>query len=309
MVVEGQLLPNPALRPAYDKAAWLYVYRDFTGSEDDRAAERVCLRLGMTSYPQHLLLHPETLARLADTGRTVESFLAAVDRARVGKIGTTDALDRIVAADARAVALEKAPTVPAAKKAIDDPDVVVRLRAIAILAEKEPSAVASRAEELLAFPNDPFRYEVCRALAKAADPKKGDAKSARLLEPLAAEPKDSLNPNVLRIEAVKALATCGDAGSVATIAPLAASGWRNGLTGTSIDALVAIAARDPKAKAPATAALAAAYPEPAADAAEAKQVEQLARRVHAALEKVTGKKVRFPDDYDARARKSLSAAW
>jgi len=309
VVVEGQLLPNPALRPAYDKAAWLYVYRDFTASDEDRAAERTCLRFGMTSYPQHLLIHPETLARLGDTGRSVESFLAAVDRAKVGKMGTTDAFERISTADARAIALEKSPTVAAARKAIDDPDVVVRLRALAILAEKEPSVVAARAEELLAFPNDPFRYEVCRAIAKWADPKKGDAKCARLLEKVAAAPKESLNPNVLRIESVKALAACGDAESVATIAPFAAGGWRNGLTGVSIDALLAIAARDAKAKAPVTAALAAAFPEPAADDAEAKQVDPLARRVHGALEKLTGKKVRFPSTYDAKTRKALAEAW
>lgn len=303
------MLPNPALRPAYDKAAWLYVYRDFTEDDADRAAERICLRLGMTSYPQHLLIHPETLARLGDTGRSVESFLAAVGKARVEPVKTTDAVDRIVAADARAAALEKSQSVDAAKKAVDDPDVVVRLRALAILTSKAPAVVAARAAELLAVPNDPFRYEVCRALAKAADEKTGDPKAARALEEVVKSPKESLNPNVLRIEAVKALGACGDAASVPVIAPHAAGEWRNGLTGISVDALAAIGGRDAKAKAPARSALAAAFPAPPKDAAEKQAVETLAKRVHGALEKLTGKKVAFPATYDEKSRKALAAAW
>jgi hypothetical protein len=307
--VEKQLLPDPALRPAYDKAAWLYVYRDFKEDDADLAAERICLRLGMTSYPQHLLIHPETLARLGDTGRSVESFLAAVGKARVEPVKTSDAVDRIVAADLRAVALEKSQSVEAAKKAVDDPDVVVRLRAIAILTAKAPAAVAARAAELLAVPNDPFRYEVCRALAKAADAKTGDPKAARALEEIVKTPKESLNPNVLRCEAVKALGACGDAASVAVVAPHAAGEWRNGLTGISVDALLAIGLRDAKAKAPAKGALAAAFPAPPKEVSERVAVEALAKRVQAALEKLTGKKVPFPATYDEKARKTLAAAW
>ena len=314
MIVEKQLLPNPALRPAYDKAAWLYVYRDFTENEADRAAERICLRLGMTSYPQHLLIHPETMARLADTGRSVDSFLGAMNRVKVGRISTTDALDRFAAADLRAIALEKSPTVAAAKKAVDDPDIVVQLRALAILSKDAPDVVAVRAEELLAVPNDPFRYEVCRALARAMDPPSGgtkalDPNAVRALEAVVKQPKDSLNPNVLRMEAVAALANCGDASSVPVIAPFAAGGWNNGLTGRSIDALAAIGARDAKAKPAAKSALAAAFPAPPANDSEIKAVEALARRVHKALTELTGKKVKFPSNYDAKAQKALAAAW
>ena len=95
--MEEQLLPLPALKPAYEKAVWLHVYRDFSGNDADRAAERICLRFGFSSYPQHHLVHPVTLARLADTGRSVESFLGSFARAKVGKIGTTDAAGRIEA--------------------------------------------------------------------------------------------------------------------------------------------------------------------------------------------------------------------
>jgi hypothetical protein len=263
----------------------------------------------MTSYPQHLLVHPATLERLGDTGRSVESFLAETSRVRVERVATTDAVERIAAADARADALEKAPSVAAAKKAVDDADVVVRLRALAILSAKEPAAVAARADELLAVANDPFRYEVCRALAKAADAKSGDAKAARALEALVRTPKDSLNPNVLRCEAVTALGACGDAASVEAVAPLAAGEWRNGLTGIAVDALAAIASRDAKAKPAVRAALAAAFPAPPADDKEKTAVLALARRVHAALTKVTAKKVAFPDAYDEKSRRALAAAF
>ena len=202
------MLPDPKLKPAYEKIVWLYVYRDFSKSPADLAAERVSLRLGMTSYPQHLLVDPSTLEILADTTRTVEGFLAAADRTHVRGRGEGSA-DRIQKAEARAEALEKSGAVPAARKALSDDDIVVRYRAIQILSEKDPKAVAAEAEALLATPNDPFRFEVCRALKKAADPK-----AARVLETVLAEPKESLNPNVLRIEAAGALGACGDAASV-----------------------------------------------------------------------------------------------
>lgn len=297
------MLPNPDLKPAYEKVVWLYVYRDFSGSPEDLAAERVSLRLGMTAYPQHLLVDPSSMEILADTGRSVESFLAAVGRAKAAR--GEGAAARIREAEERALALEKSPSVAAAKKALADKDIVVRYRAIRILAEKEPKAVAADAEALLAVPNDPFRFEVCRALGKAAD-----GQAARFLERVLAEPGKSLNPNVLRIEAAGALGACGDAGSVKALAPFASSGeWRNGLTGVAVDAIAAIAKREKGARGAAKDALVAAYPEPATDPRDARGAEALAKRVHAALEAVTGKKVDFPGDYDGKARERLRRAW
>lgn len=298
------MLPDPKLKPAYEKIVWLYVYRDFSKSPADLAAERVSLRLGMTSYPQHLLVDPSTLEILADTTRTVEGFLAAADRTHVRGRGEGSA-DRIQKAEARAEALEKSGAVPAARKALSDDDIVVRYRAIQILSEKDPKAVAAEAEALLATPNDPFRFEVCRALKKAADPK-----AARVLETVLAEPKESLNPNVLRIEAAGALGACGDPASVKALAPFATTGeWRNGLTGIAVDALAEIAKREKTARAAAKEALVAAYPKPATEASERAGTEALARRVHAALTAVTGKKVDFPAEYDEKARARLRKGW
>jgi hypothetical protein len=303
--VEKQLLPNPALKPAYEQAVWLYVYRDFSKNDADSAADRVCLRLGLTSYPQHILVDPVTLERLGDTGRAVDSFLAAMNGVHVKKGTNADPVKLIADADARAQALEKSGSAAAAAKALADDDIVVRFRAVEILAEKDPAAIVPKAAELLAVPHDPFRFEVCRALAKAAD-----VKSARALESTLRDAPKSLNPNVLRIESAKALGACGDAASIEVLRPFAASGeYRNGLTGTAVDAIAEIVSRDAKAKAAARAALVAAFPPPATDAAEATMCVALAKRVHAALAKVTGKKVDFPGTYDEASRKKLVAAW
>ncbi|MCK6460985.1 MAG: hypothetical protein L6Q95_13965, partial [Planctomycetes bacterium] len=110
------MLPSPDLKPAYEKVVWLYVYRDFGGSPEDLAAERVALRLGMTAYPQHLLVDPASMEILADTGRSVASFLDAVGRAKASR--GEGAAARIREAEGRAAALEKAGSVAAARKAL-----------------------------------------------------------------------------------------------------------------------------------------------------------------------------------------------
>jgi hypothetical protein len=303
--MEEQLFPLPALAPTYDKAVWLYVYRDFSKSDADRAAERTCLRFGFTSYPQHHLVHPETLERLADTGRSVESFLETFGGAKV-KIGSTSsAVSRLAAAEERAMALEKSGSKKDAAKALDDADVVVRYRAVEILAEKDPAALVGRAESLMATPNDPLRYLCCTAYHDH-----GDTATARVLDETVREPKDSLNPNVLRINAVKALGGCGDALSVEAIAPHAAGAWNNGLTGTAIKVLGEIAARDEKARKAVRAALIAAYPQPPGAAQrEQRAVLTLAKAVHDTLREVTGKRVKFPSKYDAKTRAALVKAW
>jgi HEAT repeat protein len=302
--MEGQLLPRAELKPAYDKAVWLYLYRDFSGNDADEEAERSCLRLGFSSYPRHVLLDPATLEPLADTGRAVESFLAAVGRAKVHR--NARVLD-LAAADERAADLERSGSAKAAAKALDDEDVLVQYRAVEILATKAPKEIVRRAEALLAVGNDPLRYVVCDALAKT-----GDDGAAKALEAVVEKPEKSTNPNVLRIRAVAALGACGDKGSVGAIAPHAAGPWNNGLTRTAVDALVAIAKRVRPARAAVRAALAASYPEPPAagdDDRARRAILALAKHVHDALEDVAGKKVPFPDTYDAAARAKLEKSW
>lgn len=293
------MLPNRALRPAYDQVVWVYVYRDFSRKGQDKDAERTSWRFGVTSWPQLFLADPASLKILAHTGRTPESFLAAVGRTKVEKTRSTDALERTRAAEGRADKLEKGGSRKLASAGIDDEDIVVRYLSLRILAKKAPKTIVARAGELLAVPNDPFRYEVCAVLGKHAD---GDAKAA--LEAVVKRPEKSLNPNVLRICAVRALMACGDAGSVDVIAPFAGSGaYFNGLTGISIDALAEIAKRDPKARAAAKKALKASYPEPppASDQRATRACIALAKRVHKALKS----RKPFPDPYDRKARERL----
>jgi thiol-disulfide isomerase/thioredoxin len=297
--VEAELLSNPALQPVYDRVVWLYDYQDFTKDARDREAERIAIRFGVTSWPQLFLVDPESLTILCHTGRQVEGFLDAVARTKVGASVTTDAAGRLRAAEARAVRLEEKPTRKVARVGIDDDDIVVRTRALGFLAEKSPDDVVKRAAELLAVPNDPFRFRVCEVLRDA-----GDAKAAAALEALVREPEESLNPNVLRIRAVQALATCGGPSSLEIVAPHATSGaWFNGLTGQAIDAMVAIADRHPRTRPRVRELLKPGYPVPPEDRSgrDYKACVALARRLHAAID--DGSK--FPDVYDAAARARL----
>jgi hypothetical protein len=305
VIVEEQLLPRTELEPSYEKLVWLYVFRDFSGSEEDLAAERICIRLGFTSYPQHWLLDPESLKRLRSTGRSLESFQAAANGVTVESGESVAAVDAMRAAEKRAAKLRKSRSVKEAKKAIDESDLVLRYRALQVLAEKAPKEIVARSKALLAVPNDPIRFLAMKVLGEA-----GDAAAAPALAALVDRPTESLNPNVLRITAIRALGACGDATAVATIRPHAVTGdYRNGLTGVSIDALAAIAVRVKEARADVVKALNGAWPKPATEPRESRMATGLAKRVHRALVSVTGKKVKFPSTYDAAAMAKLKEAF
>ncbi|MEW6284179.1 MAG: HEAT repeat domain-containing protein [Candidatus Eremiobacterota bacterium] len=293
MKVEEQLLPSPELKPLYERITWLYVYRDFSGSESDRAAERIELRFGVTSYPQMMLVDPSNWEVLGHTGRTVDSFERAVARASVGP-PSAQAIPRYRQAERLAVALERDPS--RAEQSLTHQDPVVRMRALQALAGKNPRAIVERAEKLLAIPHDPFRFEVLRVLEKH-----GDGLQARALEKLLAHPEPSLNPNALRIQTARALGRCGDARSVEALAGYTRGSPQNTLTSTSVEALAAIAERHPATVRAVTRILAEAYPAPGN--------RDLARRVHQALETVTGRTVPFPEPYDEAARQRLMRSW
>ena len=300
------MLPSAGLKPAYDKVVWLYVFRDFSKSEADLKAERISLRFGLTSWPQLLLVDPESLRVLRHTGRSVESFLAAVDSARVKTSASSTAVDRVKQADARAIQLESDPSIALAKQYLEDEDIVVRYRALSTLAAQDPESVAARAELLLQVRNDPFRYDVCKVLAK-----NGNAAANSALESLVRQPAHSNNPNVLRSRAVEALAACGDAESVDAIRPFAKGSYLNMLTRTAVDSLAAIAGRHPETRDRVRQILVEAYPTPppAPSQTHSRYCLHLARRVHSTLEKITGESKAFPDVYDSAAREKLVRSW
>jgi hypothetical protein len=304
--LEKQLLPSAGLKPAYDKVVWLYVFRDFSHSEADLKAERISLRFGLTSWPQLILVDPESLRVLQHTGRSVTSFLAAVGSAKVKASQSSTAPDRVKQADARAIQLESDPSAVLAKRYLDDADIVVRYRALSILAEQDPASVAARAESLLQVRNDPFRYEVCKVLATT-----GNVAAKTALESLVREPAHSNNPNVLRSRAVKALAACGDADSVDAIRPFTKGSYLNMLTRTAVDSLAVLVERHPEARDRVRQILIEAYPAPPSDPNQTHShyCLLLARRVHSALEKITGASRTFPEVYDAAAREKLMQSW
>lgn len=306
--LEKEVLGQSELKPIYEKAVWLYVFRDFSGSEADRKAERVALRLGYSSYPQHHLLHPITLKRVATPGRSIAAFLSSFAGAKVGEVGMLEGASAIAAAEKRAARIESRQDVGEALEALEtDTDIVVRYRAVEVIAAGKPVELLSRAKTLLAVPNDLLRYVVCEALMKL-----GDERAASALEAVVNEPKGSLNPNVLRIRAVQALATCGTPPSVAAVAPHARGPWNNGLTRISVTTIEKIGTRLKKASVAARNALVAAYPVPPASDASARAKRAtlaLAKHVHEALGRLTLKRVAFPEVYDAASRESLQSAW
>ena len=130
-----------------DEVVWLYLYQDFSDSEKDRSAQRVAIRFGISSWPQHFLVDPNTLEVIGDTGRSPASFKSAVRRARIGKPGslTNKALRE---ADARAANLEGDLTDEEAISGLADNDPVVRFRALQHLEDSRPEAIASEAAAL-----------------------------------------------------------------------------------------------------------------------------------------------------------------
>jgi hypothetical protein len=111
-----------------------------------------------------------------------------------------------------------------------------------------------------------------------------------------------------------ALGGCGELSSLELLKPFATSGeFFNSLTSQAVEAIQSIGERLPKTRKAAFEVLKEAYPPPPSGANDTEQArsycEQLAKRVHAALEKLTGKKVAFPQPYNEAARKKLMSLW
>lgn len=306
--MERGLLSQKELASSYGDVVWMYLFQDFSKSDEDRAAERVAIRFGISSWPQHFLVDPFTLEVIADTGRSLESFRAAVKSVRVKKTEASPSPADFKLHDDLAAALEANADLALATKHLMHEDVVVRYRAVQVLAKKKPEVLTKESGRLLASDNDQIRYLVCDALTESGTVGAKDALGA-----VVKDTGKSKNPNVLRMHAVQALAKCGDKSSLALIAPHATSGaYLNSLTAAAIATIQAIAERDPSAKSEAVAILEKAYPVPPdaeKAATEKRACESLADRVHTALKKLTGKSVPFPKPYDAAARESLTRAW
>ena len=152
----------------------------------------------------------------------------------------------------------------------------------------------------------PGRYAARNVLAKT-----GNVAAKTALESLVREPAHSNNPNVLRSRAVKALAACGDAGSVDAVRPFTKGSYLNMLTRTAVDSLAVLVERHPEARDRVRQILIEAYPAPPSDPnrTHSHYCLLLAKRVHLALENITGESRAFPDVYDSAAREKLMQSW
>ena len=334
--MERGLLSSPDLAPHYDDVVWMYLFQDFSHSKNDRAAERVAIRFGISAWPQHVLIDPASLKILGDTGRELKTFARAVaassqlvvEASPDDKAGSIDALadEDLRGSDQLAAKLQQSKDIALAKAALTHQDQVVRYLAVLALAESEPESIVAAAAKLLQEPHDQTRFLVLKTLATH-----GNSTFARELDSVLADPEPSMNPNVVRYHAARALAKCGDAASLAMLARFGVGGApNNNLTATCLDSIAAIGLRNRDVAKRARALLIAAFPEPVATAvvsAAERQPKQdpkhvrrihamrlrLAERVHELLGALTSDAKPFPElepeHYDRAARERLVSMW
>ena len=87
------MLPNPALKKNYDQVVWVYVYRDFSKSERDRAAERISLRFGVTSW--YLVNADELQIKVAQGAKPGEGGQLQALRSWRENLGWRELLDAV----------------------------------------------------------------------------------------------------------------------------------------------------------------------------------------------------------------------
>ena len=303
VVVESEMLSSPDLKTYYDKAIWLYVYRDFKGGEADRNAERITDRYSLSSWPQLWLVDPHDLATIGETGRTVATFADAVSKVAIKATKNFSVVESLKESEAKVVGFERNPTRDSARKLIESDDIVAQLAAARFLAEeKNLDEVTNHAKRLLAIPNDGLRYEVLKAIAETG---KGDV--ATEIAELVNNPHPSRNFNVLRSHAIKALASCGDASSILVIAPHAEGTARNSTARISIQAMLKLVISHPDCKEEVIRAFSDSFP-PIEKGVEL-LVSAQAKMIHENLVELTGRDVNFPESYTEEARTQLIKQW
>lgn len=121
-------------------------------------------------------------------------------------------------------------------------NIVVRLRALALLCKVKPALVAAHAGELLAVPNDGFRNLVLQQLAAHPDPQLAPQLAAMFAG--AGHKVPSRNPNVLRSHVARCLGKSGDASAIDAVAGIVReANPRNGTTRAVVAALGELAPR------------------------------------------------------------------
>lgn len=295
------MLPHEDLAPCYEKAVWLYVCRTWRDDDADREAARIHDRFGVTSWPNLFLIDPRDDRLLRRAGRTtaaLESAFAAA-AAQVEPLLETElqpTLDGLQATRTRVLALESpsgdlAPEQLSETLALlEDPDVLVRHRALLLLTRQDVPVLADRAESLLIQGNDAIRFELLDWIQRG---------TVEGLTPLlvrvfteAGKALPSGNPNVLRGRAARCLVACGDEQAIEALAAVArAANARNSTTRMVVEALGAIGGRgDEAVKARVVEVLLDAWPAPVEPAANGSPtvVGRYALRLVAAVTQALG---------------------
>ncbi|MEL7497603.1 MAG: hypothetical protein AAFN77_08330 [Planctomycetota bacterium] len=303
VIVESEMLSSSKLKPYYEKAIWLYVYRDFSGSDADRLAQRIGDRYSLSSWPQLWLIDPNNLSVVSEIGRSVDSFAQTVDQVKYEPKMDPALLEPLAQSEASLIAFDKSPSKENAAELIKSDDIVAKIAAVRYFAANDAWQTISRnADSLLPIANDGLRYEVLKAISKT-----GQGDQAKTIQAIVDNPAPSRNPNVLRSHAIEALAACGSEDCIDSIATHASGTARNMTTRVAVNALVRLAARHPKAKGRVAKILAKSFP-PCEERVK-RIVEQQARLVHTHLESLTDKKIEFPSEYDETTRDSLIQRW
>ena len=173
------MLPHEDLAPWYDKAVWIYVCRTWREDDADREAARIHDRFGVTSWPHLFLVDPRDDRLLRRAGRTTSTLASAFAAAAAqveplpeGELQV--ALDAMRATQQQVVALEELTGERAAEQRaellarLDDPDVLVRHRALRLLTPLDVPELAQRAESLLIGGNDAIRFELLDWIQRGA---------------------------------------------------------------------------------------------------------------------------------------------
>jgi hypothetical protein len=260
------LLPSKKLEPYYKKVTWLFVSRNFKMDARDVVALRSHDRFGISSWPQMFVFDGRDDLVLQEMPRDLESFIVGLDRSIAAydkrklrsQTSAADLARQRELADRRTVTLESLlaartkGTKPATKDLdraerdlLDDhADIVVKLRALRLIAGLRPKTILEHAPAWLTIANDPWRYELLNALARNAKPTPALTQELVRLFEQAGKTVPSRNPNVLRIRVAECLGRVGDSDALAALRPVAlAASPRNGLTHIVIRSVAAIAAR------------------------------------------------------------------
>lgn len=260
------MLPSKKLEPWYDKVIWLFVSRNFKKDHKDIVAMRSHDRFGISSWPQMILFDGRDDLVMQEMPRKLEMFIKGLDRGvtaygkrqwqpkasaeeraqlRVRSQQRTIALESLLEQHSKGAKLTDADLDAAEKDLLStDSDIVVRLRALRLLAQLRPGTIVEHAARWLTVANDPWRYELLGILSRHAKPDPNLTRELVILFEQAGEAVPSRNPNVLRIKVADCLARVGDADALNALkVPALEANPRNGLTHTVIRAVGAIAAR------------------------------------------------------------------